>query len=80
MASEDLSTRKRVPISRIRGGDVRRRHSIGPGCNTPFIFHHKLIKGDEDIAIFERNGIREVIIDTARGADIDESALQGQTC
>ncbi len=40
---------------------------------TSFIFHHKLIKGDDDIATFERNGVREVIIDTARGVDIAES-------
>lgn len=40
---------------------------------TPFIFHRKLIKGDDDIAIFERNGVREVIIDTAHGLDIDDS-------
>ena len=40
---------------------------------TSFMFHHKLIKGDDDIATFERNGVREVIIDTARGVDIAES-------
>jgi HD-GYP domain-containing protein (c-di-GMP phosphodiesterase class II) len=40
---------------------------------TPFIFHHKLIKGDDDIAIFERHGVREVFIDTARGVDIAEA-------
>jgi HD-GYP domain-containing protein (c-di-GMP phosphodiesterase class II) len=37
---------------------------------TPFLFHRKLIDREEEIEQLRRHGIREVVIDTARGADV----------
>jgi putative nucleotidyltransferase with HDIG domain len=45
---------------------------------TPLLFHRKLIKGPDDIARLEQLGVREVIIDTARGTDLgDPSTVSG---
>jgi HD-GYP domain-containing protein (c-di-GMP phosphodiesterase class II) len=38
---------------------------------TPFYIHRRLIKSAEEIAQLQKNGVRQVIIDTALGADIE---------
>jgi HD-GYP domain-containing protein (c-di-GMP phosphodiesterase class II) len=38
---------------------------------TPFYVHRRLIKNTEEIAQLEKIGVREVVIDTALGADIE---------
>lgn len=40
---------------------------------TPFLFHRRLIKSQEEIDQLMRRGIREVVIDSSRGADVDAS-------
>ncbi|HYT54564.1 MAG TPA: DUF3391 domain-containing protein [Verrucomicrobiae bacterium] len=69
MHSEELSTRKRVPVSGIKPG----MYVVGldrSWLQTPFWFHRKLIKCVEDIDTLKKHGIREVLIDISRGADV----------
>lgn len=41
-----------------------------PWLETPFLCHQRRIKSQEDIDVLKRRGIREVVIDTARGVDV----------
>lgn len=77
MTTEDLTTRKRIPVNRIKLG----MFVVGldrSWLETPFIFHRKLIKSDADIELLKRHGIHEVIIDTAQGVDlaVENDALE----
>ncbi|HEV8721085.1 MAG TPA: DUF3391 domain-containing protein [Candidatus Binatia bacterium] len=81
MHSEEPSTRKRVPVSGIKPG----MYVVGldrSWLQTPFLFHRKLIKGVEDIDTLKKHGIREVVIDISRGADVvlAESIADTQRC
>src|SRR5690348_9289578 len=69
MNSEDLQTQKRIPVNRIKPGMfvVALDRSW---LATDLLFHRKLIKSDADIEALKRDGILEVIIDTARGVDL----------
>ena len=42
-----------------------------PWLETHFLFHRRLIKNHHEIELLKHHGIREVVIDTARGADIE---------
>jgi HD-GYP domain-containing protein (c-di-GMP phosphodiesterase class II) len=70
MDAKELGTIKRVSISQITPGmyvvDLDR-----PWLETDFLFHRRWIKNHEDIELLKRHGIREVVVDTARGADIE---------
>ena len=69
MTTEHLTTRKRIPIERIKPG----MFVVGfdrSWLETPFLFHRKLIKSDADIETLKRHGIHEVEIDTAYGVDL----------
>jgi hypothetical protein len=70
MESHDLSNTKRVPLSEVRTGMyiVALDRSW---IETPFLFRRKLIKSSDEIELLKKHGIREVVIDTERGADTD---------
>jgi len=71
MNIERSSTKKRISISDLRPG----MYVIGldrSWLQTPFLFHRKHIRSQDEIAKFHKHGIREVVIDTQRGADVDD--------
>jgi HD-GYP domain-containing protein (c-di-GMP phosphodiesterase class II) len=67
MNLEESNPRKRIPISQLKPGmyvvELDR-----PWLKTPFIVHRRQIMDVDDIALLEKHGIREVVIDTERGA------------
>lgn len=70
MDTDEVSTRKRVSLSEIKPG----MYVVGfdrSWLETPFFFHRKLIRNTEEIELLKDYGIREVVIDTARGADVE---------
>src|SRR5262245_98716 len=70
MDTEELSTRKRVSVSKIKPGMYV--VSLDQSWfQTPFYFHRRLIKNAEEIEQLKKLGIREVVIDTTLGADVD---------
>lgn len=72
------STKKRLPVSQLKPGMyvVALDRSW---FKTPFLFHRKLIKDLAEIELFKLHGIREVVIDLARNADLSMSAdVDGQ--
>ena len=68
--AKESSRRKRVSVSQLKPGvyvvDLDRSW-----FQTRFYFHRRLIKNTKDIEDLKRHGIREVVIDTARGADVE---------
>jgi HD-GYP domain-containing protein (c-di-GMP phosphodiesterase class II) len=70
MGAEESNTRKRVSVSQLKPGvyvvDLDRSW-----FQTRFYFHRRLIKHAKDIETLKKHGIREVVIDTARGADVE---------
>ncbi len=70
MDTEELKTRKSVSISRIKPGMyvVSLDRSW---FQTPFYLHRRLIKNAEEIEQLKKLGVREVVIDTALGADVE---------
>ena len=71
MDHEDTITKKRLAIGDVRPG----MYIVGldrSWLQTPFLFHRKLIQSNEEIDRLKRHGIREVVIDPARGVDIAE--------
>jgi cyclic di-GMP phosphodiesterase len=70
MPDKNLNTRRRIAVGEIKPGMfVISLDQAWP--KTPFFFHRKLITSVDEIAALKRNGIREVIIDTTRGIDLD---------
>ena len=71
MDHEDTITKKRVAIGDVRPG----MYIVGldrSWLHTPFLFHRKLIQSTAEIDQLKKHGIREVVIDPARGVDIAE--------
>jgi hypothetical protein len=70
MPKEESRKRKRVSVSQLKPGvyvvDLDRSW-----FQTRFYFHRRLIKDKKDIEALKKHGIREVVIDIARGADVD---------
>ncbi|HTN70582.1 MAG TPA: DUF3391 domain-containing protein [Methylomirabilota bacterium] len=77
MDTEESSTRKRVPVARLKPG-VYVVALDRSWFQTRLYFHRRLIKDAKDIALLEEHGIREVVIDTARGADVEAALPQPQ--
>jgi HD-GYP domain-containing protein (c-di-GMP phosphodiesterase class II) len=70
MDTQALSTKKRVPVAQIRPG----MYVVGldrSWFRTPFLFHRRFIRSAEEVELLKKHGIREVVIDTARGADVE---------
>ncbi len=76
MDTRGLSRRKRVPVSELKPG-VYVVALDQSWFQTPFLFHRKLITEFEEIELLKQNGIREVIIDIARGLDVDSPPATG---
>jgi HD-GYP domain-containing protein (c-di-GMP phosphodiesterase class II) len=72
MDTRGLSRRKRVPVSQLKPG-VYVVALDQSWFQTPFMLHRRLIKDFEEIELLKKHGVREVVIDIARGADIDPS-------
>ena len=73
MQSQNNNTTKRVPVSEIRTG----MYVVGldrSWIETPFLFHRRKIKSLAEVDLLKRHGIREVLIDTARGADTEAAS------
>lgn len=70
MDTRGLSRRKRVPVSQLKPG-VYVVALDQSWFQTPFMFHRRLIQNIEEIELLKKHGIQEVVIDIARGADID---------
>jgi putative nucleotidyltransferase with HDIG domain len=70
MDTRGLSRRKRVSVSRLKPG-VYVVALDQSWFHTPFLFHRRLIQNFEEIELLKKHGIREVVIDVARGADVD---------
>jgi HD-GYP domain-containing protein (c-di-GMP phosphodiesterase class II) len=71
MDHEDTITKERLAIGDVRPG----MYIVGldrSWLQTPFLFHRKLIQSSEEIDQLKKHGIREVVIDPARGVDIAE--------
>ena len=73
MDTRALSSRKRVSVSKLKPG-VYVVALDQSWFQTPFLFHRKLIKDVEEIELLKKNGIREVVIDIARGIDVDPAS------
>ncbi len=69
MDTRGLSRRKRVSVSELKPG-VYVVALDQSWFQTPFLFHRKLIKDTAEIELLKQNGIREVVIDIARGIDV----------
>lgn len=66
---------KRISIAALKPG----MFVVGmdqPWYKTPFLFHKRLVGSDEDISLLRRHGIQEVLIDTAKGLDLDEAPAE----
>lgn len=63
------NSQKRIPLNEITPGMyvVALDRSW---LSTPFIFHRRLITSAADVELLEKHGVREVVIDTTRGADV----------
>jgi HD-GYP domain-containing protein (c-di-GMP phosphodiesterase class II) len=70
MATEESNNRKRVSVNAIKPGMfvVSLDQSW---LRTPFFFHRRLIKSAEEVERLRSEGVREVVIDTALGMDVD---------
>jgi HD-GYP domain-containing protein (c-di-GMP phosphodiesterase class II) len=70
MPKEESRKRKRVSVSQLKPGvyvvDLDRSW-----FQTRFYFHRRLIKDKKDIEELKKHGIREVVIDIGRGADVE---------
>ncbi|HZA57081.1 MAG TPA: DUF3391 domain-containing protein, partial [Candidatus Udaeobacter sp.] len=65
-----MPTRKRLPVTGIKPG----MYVVGldrSWLQTPFWFRRKLIKSVDDIDTLKKHGIREVVVDTLHGADVE---------
>lgn len=74
MASEELNNRKRVSVNAVKPGMyvVSLDQSW---LRTPFFFHRRLIKSAEEVERLRSEGVREVVIDTALGFDVDREPV-----
>lgn len=75
MDTEESKTTKRVSVSQITPGMYV--VSLDQSWfRTPFLLHRGWIKSAEEIESLKRHGVREVVIDTARGVDADPAASE----
>ena len=70
MKTEEASTRKRVSVSQLKPG-VYVASLDQSWFESKFYFHRRMIKDARDIELLKIQGVREVVIDTARGADVE---------
>jgi len=68
---------KRIPVHKLTVG-MFAEELDRPWLDTPFFFHKKKIKRQEDIDEFIRYGIRTVLINTDKGLDCEEESILNQ--
>jgi HD-GYP domain-containing protein (c-di-GMP phosphodiesterase class II) len=85
MSFSPSEAKKRIPVGQLKPGmyvvELDRAW-----IHTPFLFNSKRIKDAAEIELLAKHGIREVVIDTTRGADSEmpdrqtrsESELEGR--
>lgn len=76
MDNEPSNSRKRIPLDEIRIG----MYVVGldrSWVRTPFLFHRKLITSPAEIDLLRKHRIRDVVIDTARGLDVERDSVPG---
>jgi len=67
---QEVNATRRVPLSEVKPG----MYVVGldrSWIDTPFLFHRKLIKDSDDIELFKKHGIREVVIDPSRSVNLE---------
>lgn len=65
-----MSTTKTITIDQLKPG----MFVIGmdqPWYRTPFLFHKRLVRHQQDIDLLRQHGIKEVTIDPSKGHDLD---------
>ena len=65
---------KTITIDQLRPGMFMVEMDL-PWHRTPFLFHKRLIRHQEDIDLLRRHGIKEVKIDPRRGFDVEPIPL-----
>jgi putative nucleotidyltransferase with HDIG domain len=68
------NTKKRVLVSELKPG-VYVAELDQSWFQTPLYFHRRLITDASEIELLKKSGIHEVVIDTARGANIDAAPI-----
>ena len=68
---------KRIPVHKLTVG-MFAEELDRPWLDTPFFFHKKKIKRQEDIDEFIRYGIKTVLINTDKGLDCKEESILNQ--
>src|SRR3990167_11113348 len=68
---------KRIPVHKLTVG-MFAEELDRPWLDTPFFFHKKKIKRQEDIDEFIRYGIKTVLINTDKGLDCEEESILNQ--
>lgn len=68
-----MSGVKRIAIDQLKPGMFVVEMDL-PWYRTPFLFHKRLIRDGETIAIMKQHGVQQVTIDTAKGLDLEDCA------
>lgn len=64
---------KRIAIDQLKPGMFIVEMDL-PWYRTPFLFHKRLIRDAETIAVMKQHGVQHVTIDPSRGLDLHEAA------
>jgi len=68
-----MSGMKRIAIEQLKPGMFVVEMDL-PWYRTPFLFHKRLIRDNETIAVMKQHGVQLVTIDPAKGLDVTVSA------
>ncbi len=69
-----MDTLKRISVDQLTPGMFVVKLDR-PWLKTPFLFHKRMIKDPAEIALLKRHGVREVVIDLAKGEDYASAQL-----
>lgn len=67
-----MSGTKQIPIEQLKPGMFLVDMDL-PWYRTPFLFHKRLIRDQETIAVMKQHGIRTVTIDLQKGLDVESA-------
>ncbi|MCC6141068.1 MAG: DUF3391 domain-containing protein [Nitrospira sp.] len=68
-----MSGTKRISVEQLVPGMFVVEMDL-PWYRTPFLFHKRLIRDAETVAVMKQHGVRQVTIDTAKGLDVQAPA------
>ncbi|MFO0707409.1 MAG: DUF3391 domain-containing protein [Nitrospira sp.] len=68
-----MSSTKQIPIDQLKPGMFVVDMDL-PWYRTPFLFHKRLIRDNDTIAVMKQHGIRVVTIDPRKGLDVEAVA------